>query len=101
MPFTYPDPAKRVEATLAQNAPLDRVCDLLADYRDADLRFARTQSNGDYLNVLAAQDEVLSIIADAFGMNMDEQRTWLAEQALSECGYSFKEQCYVPAGKAA
>ena len=101
MPFTGFTPSQRVDAVLAQNAALDLVPDMLADLRDADIRHARTQSAGDYLTVLKLQDELLGIIGDVFGMNMDEQRAWLATQALSECGYSLKEECYVPAGRAA
>jgi hypothetical protein len=78
--FTYPNPAQRIDAVLAQNAPLDRVCDLLADYRAADLRHARTQSEADYLEAIRLQDAVLEVIGDAFGIQMDEQRGWLAMQ---------------------
>ena len=101
--FTYPDPdpAQRIDAVLAQNAPLDRVCDLLADYRAADLRHARTQSEADYLVVIRAQCETLDTIATAFGIQMDEQLMWLAMEAETVCGYSIKEGCYIPTGRAA
>lgn len=79
MPFTYPDPAARVNAVLAQNAPLDAIPALLAEYRDADLRHARTQSDADLAAVYSAQDKVLEIIGDAFGFNFDSDRAWLAQ----------------------
>lgn len=80
MPFTYDNAAARVNAVLAQNAPLDRVPELLARYRDADLRHARTQSHDDLLAVFKLQSEVLEVIGDAFGVQMDEHLAWLSEQ---------------------
>ena len=95
MPLLNLTPAQRIDAALSQLAPLDRMADLIAELRDAEIRHARTQSDDDYLNVLQLKDEYMEITADALGFNLDDERMWLADEAREACDYDLVKGDYI------
>ena len=88
-------PAERITEMLTTLAPLDGLPDLLAVWRDAEIRHARTQRSDDYLDTLTALDEVLCVLERATRLDFTEQRATLADEALNDCRYDMREVCYV------
>lgn len=95
MTYTPPTPAERITEKLTQLVAFDDLAERITEYRDAEIRHARTQRTDDYLDTLTTLNEVLCILERGAQLDLCEQRMMIADEALNDCRYDMKEGCYV------
>ena len=86
---------KRLNIALTRLAALDELAEATADYRDAVIRHARTNTADDYLDQLQAEDRLACIMERGIGWDLCDTREQLRDEARSECRYDMKEGCYL------
>jgi hypothetical protein len=87
--------AKRLDSALARLSAFDELADAVAEYRDAAIRHARTNTASDYLDELLTEDRLACIMERAIGWDLCDTRELLRDEARRECSYDMKEECYV------
>ncbi len=87
--------AKRLNNALSRLAAFDELADAVADYRDAAIRHARTNTADDFLDELLTEDRIACIMERAIGWDLCDTRELLRNEARRECDYDMKEECYV------
>jgi hypothetical protein len=90
MPYTPKTPAERITETLARLAPLDGLAELVADYRAAEIRHARTYRDSDEVDVCQIEDEIACLLERAFGWDLTDVRAGISDNAWG-CGFDLRE----------
>jgi hypothetical protein len=87
--------ARRINEALARLSALDELTDLIAEYRDAALRHARTNTASDYLDELLIEDRIACALERGLRWELTDAREILRDEARDECSYDMKEECYL------
>lgn len=87
--------ATRETAAFARNTKLDKLVEIIQEYQDQNVRHARTNTAGDYLDLLKIEYRMAKALADTLHWDMYEQQTLIEDEARGECNYDLYEGCFL------
>lgn len=82
---------RRVNTAMHQNAKLQKLRAELIVYEEQNVRHARTNAAGDYLDLLKSEYRLAKILSDVLLWDTWEQRGIIEQEARSECYYDLVE----------
>lgn len=95
--MTKPDTGRvtRETAAFAQNTKLDKLIEAIHEYQEENVRHARTNSAGDYLDLLEIEHRLAKMLSDALHWDTYEQQGIIEDEARCECDYDLVEGCFL------
>jgi hypothetical protein len=84
---------RRIEAALVRDGAAAKLRDAIEQWQAENIRHARSNSTGDYLDLCAIEYRIAKLCADAFQWDTCDIQDFVAEECATECSYDLKEGC--------